>query len=343
MPKLRWALPLLLWAFVVPAAAQNAPLVAQIQAILARIAPRLVQIPPGAQPPVPAIAQRGAELVNRANTAISRSALAPAASVPELTAVLGLLTAFEAELAQVPGLVRDTSFVARLIVDAGRELDRARQALAAVPSARAETLFAQAQDTLGQARALVRAGQLSEARQFAERSIRLSRELQKLTADRDELRRRIEHVLREIDRLIELTPPSPRAPLRLKLQQTDRFARAAREAYLADARGDALSQLFEAEKLLKQAEKLAEGKHGPTPFETRKRADERLKAAASTIYQVNRSLGQNPGPLAIRTLSAARRYQQRAEDYFARGLYESAGANAHLAQRLANRAAGVRR
>lgn len=345
MPGFRWALPLVL-ALVAPALAQSplaTQLVGQIQALLARIQPGLVRIPPGAQPPVPDIASRGTGLVNRAQIAISRAALAPNATIPELQSVLAALTAFEAELATVPGLVRDTSFIARLLVDAGRELDRARQALAAVPSARAETLFAQAQDALGQARLLAGTGQLSEARQFADRAIRLSRELQHLTADREQLRRRIEHALREIDRLADLAPPSAKAPLRLKLQEADRLARAAREAYLADSRNDALSQLDEAEKLVGQAQKMAEGKHGPTPFETRRRADERLKAAASTIYQVARSLGQNPGPLAVRTIQAARRYQQRAEDFFARGLYESAGANAHLAQRLANRAANVRR
>lgn len=109
MPGFRWALPLVL-ALVAPALAQSplaTQLVGQIQALLARIQPGLVRIPPGAQPPVPDIASRGTGLVNRAQIAISRAALAPNATIPELQSVLAALTAFEAELATVPGLVRE--------------------------------------------------------------------------------------------------------------------------------------------------------------------------------------------------------------------------------------------
>lgn len=320
-------------------------LISQVQAAVARVTPLLARIPPGGQPAVTGLASRGNMLISQANAAIARAlgGRNQPASVAELSGLLTQLQALENELGRITDLLRDSGFVGRLIVDAGRELDRARQTLAAVPSARAETIFSLAQDALAQARQLARAGQLVEARQFAERCTRLARDLQHLTADRDELRRRIEHVLREIDRLADLAPPAPRAPLRLKLQEADRFARAAREAYLADARADCATQLFEAEKLMVQAEKLAVGKHGVSPYETRNRADERLKAANLTVKQTGRALGANPPPLALKTLSAARRYQARAEDYFARGLYESAQANAHLAQRLATRAGSLRR
>ena len=346
---IRLLLALLIWSGPAFAQAITDPrvalLVSQVQAELARLAPLSALSAPGAAGPVNDILNRARGLFAQANSALARALTSnnAGATAAELASILSQLTPLEADQARVTSLLLDTSYVTRLIVDAGRELDRARQTLAAVPSARAETLFSLAQDALAEARQLQRSGQLAEARQLAERSARLSLDLQHLTADRDELRRRIEHVLREIDHLIDLTPPSPKAPLRLKLQETDRFARAAREAYLADARGDCLSQLFEAEKLLKQADDLATGKHGPTPFQERAHADERLKAASHTITQVSRSLGQSPPPLAVRTLAAARRYQLRAEDYFARGLYESAGANAHLAQRLANRAGTLRR
>lgn len=262
-----------------------------------------------------------------------------------LIAVLGVTAA----LAQVadPRRARDLAFANRVVVNASRELNRARSAVSERPAPTILTAFAQAQDAFEQARANLRSGDLVGARQFAERCIHLSLDVQAQTVNREDLRRRLERALREIDRLASGAPEVASDPLRAHLARADRKARQAREAYLKGKLDESRVRLKEVEEMLSDART---GTFEPpvtslTPkkLEAKKRSQIHLEEARAALKRAGESLGAVPPPLAGRTLSAARDYARRAQTFYDERQFDSASANARLAVRLANRSASVER
>jgi hypothetical protein len=254
--------------------------------------------------------------------------------------VLGRLRANADRLNRIRVSLRTVSFVVRLLVQASRQLNRAREALARAPRQRGQSLFVQAQDALASGESAFQSGNLRLARQLAERSLTLARQVVALAADRDELRRGIERLTRDVEvaRRGRSTPVPAGSDRRL--ESAARAATAARDAYLADQTGVAEARLAAARRDLESARQLsrAEARQTGRPSPARDRALGRIRSAEEQVQRTERLRGTRPDLVGAGLLDRARQHLARARDLAGRGADESASAHARLAQRLAQRA-----
>jgi hypothetical protein len=270
---------------------------------------------------------------------------------PVLALVLGLS---QAPVLAVPTLA-DRAFADRIIVNASRDLNRARQAVTVKPSPRSLTLLAQATNAVETARASFRRNDLITARQFAARASLLTQDIVALSVDREDVRRRLERVLREIARLVGRAGDSPRDPLRLHLAEADKVARLARVDYLNGELDPALAKLVAAEKLIDDARN---GDYLTSPTfvakveAARQLAQDRVKDADAQIQRAVRKHSRTADtgeaqlsapPLAAKALEGARDFAREARRLLERKSWEAAAAHARLASRLATRASSLTR